>query len=207
MNKIVYLITERNLQMSLLEEKLRDSFTIRLIPPVDVITNTNTLKDQVVLIDVSFISGRDVEVLISHLNVHGHLFSIAIFNTDRSQNVELLLEHRNIKGIFYSDDSLEMLEKGIDRLISGGYWLSRKIMEHMIGCDRQSVPMLTGQDSKLTKREKQILELVATGVTNTEIAKKIFVSENTVKTHLSNLYRKLEIRNRTQASAWVQNQR
>lgn len=54
-------------------------------------------------------------------------------------------------------------------------------------------------DLGITKRELEILELIATGLSNREIAEKLFVSENTVKTHSSRLFEKLSARRRTQA--------
>jgi DNA-binding CsgD family transcriptional regulator len=51
----------------------------------------------------------------------------------------------------------------------------------------------------ITKRELEILELIAQGLSNREIADKLFVSENTVKTHSSRLFDKLSARRRTQA--------
>lgn len=51
----------------------------------------------------------------------------------------------------------------------------------------------------ITKRELEILELMAQGMSNREIAEKLFVSENTVKTHSSRLFDKLSARRRTQA--------
>ena len=51
----------------------------------------------------------------------------------------------------------------------------------------------------ITKRELEILELMASGMSNREIAEKLFVSENTVKTHSSHLFDKLGARRRTQA--------
>ncbi len=51
----------------------------------------------------------------------------------------------------------------------------------------------------LTPRELQILELIAAGLSNKEISDRIYVSENTVKTHLSRLFEKLGARRRTQA--------
>jgi len=54
-------------------------------------------------------------------------------------------------------------------------------------------------DLGITRREMEILELVAQGMTNREIAEKLFVSENTVKTHCSRAFDKLGARRRTQA--------
>jgi DNA-binding CsgD family transcriptional regulator len=51
----------------------------------------------------------------------------------------------------------------------------------------------------ITPRELQILELIASGLSNREIAEKLFVTENTVKTHSSRLFDKLSARRRTQA--------
>lgn len=55
------------------------------------------------------------------------------------------------------------------------------------------------KDLGITKRELEILELIAQGLSNREIADKLFVSENTVKTHSSRLFDKLRARRRTQA--------
>ena len=51
----------------------------------------------------------------------------------------------------------------------------------------------------ITPRELEILELIAAGLSNREIAEKLFVSENTVKTHSSRLFDKLNAKRRTQA--------
>ncbi len=57
--------------------------------------------------------------------------------------------------------------------------------------------------SSLTRRELEVLRLVASGATNREIATKLWVTEQTVKFHLSNIYRKLEVGNRTEASHYA----
>jgi DNA-binding NarL/FixJ family response regulator len=56
----------------------------------------------------------------------------------------------------------------------------------------------------LTRRELEILQLVAEGHSNAQLARKLWVTEQTVKFHLSNIYRKLEVANRTEASRWAQ---
>jgi DNA-binding NarL/FixJ family response regulator len=56
----------------------------------------------------------------------------------------------------------------------------------------------------LTRRELQILQLVAEGYSNAQLARMLWVTEQTVKFHLSNIYRKLGVANRTEASRWAQ---
>jgi DNA-binding NarL/FixJ family response regulator len=59
------------------------------------------------------------------------------------------------------------------------------------------------EDGVLSGRELEVLRLVAAGSTNGEIARKLWVTEQTVKFHLSNIYRKLEVGNRTEASHYA----
>ena len=56
----------------------------------------------------------------------------------------------------------------------------------------------------LTRREVEILQLVAEGHSNSQLARMLWVTEQTVKFHLSNIYRKLAVANRTEASRWAQ---
>ena len=62
-------------------------------------------------------------------------------------------------------------------------------------------PLAAHED--LTAREREILMLVADGLTNATIGKQLWVTEQTVKFHLSNIYRKLDVSNRTEASRFV----
>jgi len=58
--------------------------------------------------------------------------------------------------------------------------------------------------AELTKREREILQLVAEGYSNAQLARMLWVTEQTVKFHLSNVYRKLSVANRTEAARWAQ---
>jgi len=74
---------------------------------------------------------------------------------------------------------------------------------HMSAAD---VPSVAEQDCalRLTKRELEILRLAADGHSNAQLARMLWVTEQTVKFHLSNIYRKLDVANRTEASRWAQ---
>jgi NarL family two-component system response regulator LiaR len=62
----------------------------------------------------------------------------------------------------------------------------------------------TTKTHDLTRREREILQLVAEGHSNAKLAKMLWVTEQTVKFHLSNVYRKLDVSNRTEAARWAQ---
>jgi DNA-binding NarL/FixJ family response regulator len=68
-----------------------------------------------------------------------------------------------------------------------------------------AVPTFSGErPSKLTPRELEILQLLAQGHSNAQLAKLLWVTEQTIKFHLSNIYRKLNVSNRTEAAHWAQ---
>jgi DNA-binding NarL/FixJ family response regulator len=86
----------------------------------------------------------------------------------------------------------------------------RQAFEHSIylagGVRPTPAPTTTSLDHApgLTRRELEILQLVAEGHSNAELARMLWVTEQTVKFHLSNIYRKLNVANRTEASRWAQ---
>jgi len=59
------------------------------------------------------------------------------------------------------------------------------------------------QFAKLTPREKEVLQLIAKGLANDEIAKTLFISRHTVKNHITSIYRKMGSRNRTKVALWA----
>ena len=67
-----------------------------------------------------------------------------------------------------------------------------------------TAPAPAADTAELTRRELEILQLVAEGHSNSQLAKMLWVTEQTVKFHLSNIYRKLDVANRTEASRWAQ---
>jgi DNA-binding CsgD family transcriptional regulator len=88
-----------------------------------------------------------------------------------------------------------------------GIWLGLKLTRKTETIVVREVPAPTSfilnetrlRELGITRRELEILELIAHGLSNREIAEKLFVSENTVKTHSSRLFDKLSARRRTQA--------
>ena len=71
------------------------------------------------------------------------------------------------------------------------------------GGDRRPRAAPAGHPGGLTDRELSILRLVAEGLSNLDIASKLYVTEQTVKFHLSNIYRKLGVGNRTEATRYA----
>src|SRR5262245_12331679 len=108
------------------------------------------------------------------------------------------------------EHSFEIYGGLIAALFAGlGIWLGLKLTRHKETVVVKEVPVVVAAPFELnqrklaelgvTPRELEILHLIAAGLSNREIAEKLFVSENTVKTHSSRLFDKLSARRRTQA--------
>ncbi|MDX6529676.1 MAG: hypothetical protein QOH41_1966 [Blastocatellia bacterium] len=104
--------------------------------------------------------------------------------------------------------SIEIYGGLIALLFAGlGIWLGLKLTKNKETIIIREVPAPRSftlnevrlRELGITRRELEILELIAGGLSNREIAEKLFVSENTVKTHSSRLFDKLSARRRTQA--------
>jgi DNA-binding NarL/FixJ family response regulator len=128
---------------------------------------------------------------------------VAIFNVDQGQGIEEKAVAGGVKGIFYSQDPLDRFRKGIGAIFKGELWVSREVLTKYVienrGKDRAS-----GQDDTvLTQREIEILAMISAGAKNEDIADKLCISPNTVKTHIYNIFKKINVPNRLQAALWA----
>ncbi|HIF9369263.1 TPA: response regulator transcription factor [Photobacterium damselae] len=128
---------------------------------------------------------------------------ILIFNIDTDITTDTLLSWPKVKGILSKDSPIEHLIKSIAVVIEHGLWLPRQTLEQMLDYYRNHKPSndtrLLPTQPLLTRREKQILGLLTEGKTNIEIAETLFVAETTVKSHIYNLYKKIDVKCRKEA--------
>ena len=105
------------------------------------------------------------------------------------------VEHQYAVRLISTEAYILLLALGFTALgIWVGHRLTRKSAKPDSTINQQALDYL-----KISDKEYQVLELLAAGHSNQEIADKLFVSNNTIKTHLASLYRKLEVSRRTQA--------
>ncbi len=104
------------------------------------------------------------------------------------------------------DSSFDHILKGITVLFDGEYWVSRDVLiECMLQTermDRMSPVDVRKRPGDLTGREVEILAMICKGSNNNDIADQLYISTNTVKTHIYNIYRKINVPNRMQAALW-----
>ena len=128
---------------------------------------------------------------------------VAIFNMAAGQPFGNDLVKRGVRGVFYDDDPLPNLAKGVPAILEGELWFSRKdLMKCILEADTDS-RLAMELKAQLTAREREILLLIASGFNNSQIADRLNISRNTVKTHLYNIYNKINVPNRLQAALWA----
>jgi LuxR family transcriptional regulator of csgAB operon len=127
---------------------------------------------------------------------------VVLFNVSPGLKIEENALRRGVKGFFYEQDPLEVFPRGLAAILKGEIWVSRDIMTKFIPDDKGPASSRM-EASILTPREIEILSLVAVGAKNEEIAEKLYISSNTVKTHIYNIFKKIDVPNRLQAALWA----
>jgi DNA-binding NarL/FixJ family response regulator len=151
--------------------------------------------------------GKDSNSLLAHLSACGgeklRRNPVVLYNLAHGLGIEEECVWRGVRGFFYEHDSLPQFLKGVHAVLNGQLWFSREIMTRFILRNRAHRNPLRTERPMLTPRERQILAEIAVGSANAEIADRLCLSPHTVKTHLYNIYKKINASNRLQAALWA----
>ena len=128
---------------------------------------------------------------------------VVLFNVPKDMKFQKKFVLKGIHGISYEHDPLDNFMKGVRAVLDGKLWLSRDMMTQCIFENSGSDTSSKSIGGKLTERQTEILALVAVGATNDEIADRLCISPHTVKTHLYNIFKKINVPNRVQAAFWA----
>ncbi|MCK6616661.1 MAG: response regulator transcription factor [Cyclobacteriaceae bacterium] len=139
-----------------------------------------------VLLDINLPDQSGIEVCNLLLKKNPALKIIALTNFDQLTYLQNMRD-AGAKGYLLKNASLEELEKAIGQVYSGHeYWLGKENVRESISDHNKLL---------LTRREIEVLRLIAEGLTNHEIAEKLFISDSTVDSHRKNLISKLQAKN------------
>jgi DNA-binding NarL/FixJ family response regulator len=133
--------------------------------------------------------------------------SRAIFLTDvEDRQLAIALLRRGAWGVFPKSGSVVTLRRAICAVAAGEVWIDRRSSSDVIRKIIESKPLSReehGAAPLLSKRERQILALIALGMKNKDISKKVSISELTVKVHVNSIFRKIGVKDRLQAALYA----
>lgn len=134
---------------------------------------------------------------------HEMQMRVLLVNMPQSGHTQAASNWPRVTGVFYASESENSVIEGIESILRGERGFSGKLAGYLLS--PAHTDKAARDTSLLTQREKEILDKLKIGASNNEIARSLFISENTVKTHLYNLFRKISVKNRTQAVSWANN--
>jgi DNA-binding NarL/FixJ family response regulator len=169
----------------------------------EALEEAQRLRPDVVLMDVRMPQMDGIEATRRLLSANGLETKVVMLTTfDMDEYVYDALR-AGASGFLLKDVPPEQLVSGIRAVAQGDALLApsvtRRVIEEFVRRPPGSVQAMPPEVAELTPRELEVLRLVAKGQSNAEIAKELFVSETTVKTHVAHLLTKLGVRDRVQA--------
>ncbi|MGN0142652.1 MAG: response regulator [Roseburia sp.] len=168
---------------------------------VECLDKLNSVKPDVLLLDINMpnMNGLDVLQKMKDKRMKVKVLVLTVHN-----EVEYLLKAVNIgvNGYLLKDSESAELKKAINAVVSGDDYIQPSLIPllnaKMIDIDNDSVKI-----EKLTRRELEVLKLLAIGKYNKEVAEELEISERTVKNHVSNIFKKIGVTDRTQAAVFA----
>jgi len=176
----------------------------------EVIKVVERTKPDVLLLDLKMPKGDPVQTLLE-LGERNPAIRVLILTAFSEEENILNAAKGGARGYLLKGVSSSTLLQAIKTVHAGGVWIDKEVpaaeaFEEIVRQSAKRPEPVNETIKSLTKRELEILRLVAEGLTNDEIGKKIFISEKTVKTHLTNIFDKLKVNSRFKAALMIMNQ-
>lgn len=165
------------------------------------VTMAAELQPDVILMDLSMpgTDGIAATGRIVAANPSAHVLVLTSFS-DKTRILDAL--QAGAEGYLLKHSEPEVILTGIRDIVADGSPLDPKAARVLLTNRRTP-----GPDTQLTVREQEVLEMIGDGLPNKTIARRLGISERTVKSHLTNVYQRLGVTDRTQAALWAQRQR
>jgi DNA-binding NarL/FixJ family response regulator len=177
-------------------------FELESIPQIDA---HESKIPQLLILDYKHIETKNLWTSIHECNrSNSSPYFFVLCNAVADSGFEKKAMDNGIQGIFYNNDPLPLIAKGICAVLQGDLWYSRKALTKcLMGPKSSADSSIHPAMYRLTFREKEILACIASGYTSKAIADELCISIHTVKTHIYNIYKKIKVNNRLQASLWA----
>jgi len=128
---------------------------------------------------------------------------LVVHQVKATRKIEQRLFDSGVRGVLYENQSISLYPRALLGVISGELWFPRHFLGKVFLNKDMRRPAETLAWHKLTLRQKQIMRMLCTGNNNQLISESLRLSPHTVKSHIYNIYKKLKVGNRLQASTLV----
>ncbi|MFJ9585676.1 response regulator [Streptomyces acidicola] len=174
---------------------------------LDAVAKVAELGPDIVLMDIRMPELGGIEATRRIIAEHPHIKVLVLTTFDLDEYVYDAL-HAGASGFLLKDASADQLAEAVRVVAAGDALLAPGVMRRLItefSRLRGSAPRspLKERVADLTERETEVLALIAQGLSNAEIAERLVVAEQTVKTHVGRILVKLGLRDRTQAAVFA----
>ncbi len=160
----------------------------------DFIDKIENIDVDLVLMDISMPIMSGIEATKLAIEKKPELKVIALsMNGDEDYYYKMI--EAGVKGFLLKDSGIKEIERAIFTVIEGDSYFSNELLRRIISNLAKPSDKKNESDSLLSGREKEVLIEICNGLTNDEIAEKLFISAQTVKGHRSNLLSKTNCRN------------
>jgi len=207
---IFHIIGNNMLQNELLLSFLKDKIKIKgsCFPTLE--SESMTSEDESVQSNFFLIDCRGIDMKNCFKEIHRlkepnpPQCLVALCNADPRSDIEKIAMRNGINGCFFENDSPQNIPKGIVSILNGDLWYSRRSMTKFLLEPKNSVHSSENAYAKysLTIREREVLALITLGYNSRQISEELSISPHTVKTHIYNIYNKINVTNRLQATLW-----
>ncbi len=165
-----------------------------------MLLHDSQIKPDVILICPRTIFNMTIDKLNLICKKHPEVKFIAINVGHEEEQVIMGLIRIGLRGIIYRNDSPSTYTKAIRMVHEDDLWIRRNVMLKFIKDGSKNTTPAGERKDNLTAREQEILELIAKGNSNKAIAKRLYISEHTVKFHIQSIFKKLNVGNRVEAA-------
>jgi two-component system response regulator DegU len=169
-----------------------------------VIEQVLSVKPDVVLMDIH-LPGKDGIELTIELKQKAPDVKILALTIDANQQSLSKMIKAGASGYILKDINAETLYEAIDTVYNGSSYIEPRLfsMPEFLDLTIEGKQALIQQQLGLTPRELEIINCIACGDSNKDIAEMLFISEKTVKNHVSNILKKMGVEDRTQIAAYL----